>query len=180
EKNPRTSKCIRCGTCDGFPCLVSAKADAQVVCVDPALEYPNVTLVTNAFVSRLETNASGTEVTEVHVTRDGMPEVYRGDIVVSSAGAINSAALLLRSASDRHPRGLANGSDQVGRNYMCHLNSMFLAISRHPNHTRQNKTLGLNDFYFAPAAWDSPMGPLSLMGNVDGNVLKQGAQRIVP
>jgi choline dehydrogenase-like flavoprotein len=180
EQSPRTSRCIRCGTCDGFPCLVYAKADAQVVCVDPALAHPNVTLVTNAFVSRLETTASGREVAAVHVERDGAKEVYRSSVVVVSAGAINSAALLLRSASDRHPRGLANGSDQVGRNYMCHLNSMFLAISRHPNPTRLNKTLGLNDFYFPTKEWAYPMGHVSLMGNVDGNVLAQGAPRIVP
>ncbi len=180
EKSPRTSRCIRCGTCDGFPCLVYAKADAQVVCVDPALQHPNVTLVTNAFVSRLETSASGREVTAVHVERGDAKETYRGGMVVVSAGAINSAALLLRSASERHPDGLANGSGAVGRHYMCHLNSMFLAISRHPNPTRLNKTLGLNDFYFATREWDYPMGHISLMGNIDGNVLRQGAPRVVP
>jgi choline dehydrogenase-like flavoprotein len=180
EENPRASKCIRCGTCDGFPCLVAAKADAQVICVDPALEHPNVTLVTNAFVSRLETSGSGREVTAVHVERNGSPETYRGDVVVVSAGAINSAALLLRSASDRHPRGLANASGVVGRHYMCHVNSMLLAISRHPNPTRLNKTLGLNDFYFGADDWDYPLGHISLMGNVDGHVLAQGAPRLVP
>jgi choline dehydrogenase-like flavoprotein len=180
EQNPRASRCIRCGTCDGFPCLVQAKADAQVVCVDPALAHANVTLVTNAFVSRLETSGSGREVTTVVVERNGATERHRGSIVVVSAGAINSAALLLRSASERHPRGLANGSDQVGRNYMCHVNSMFLAISRHPNPTRLNKTLGLNDFYFRADDYELPLGHISLMGNVDGNILAQGAPRIVP
>jgi choline dehydrogenase-like flavoprotein len=180
EQNPRESKCIRCGACDGFPCLVQAKADAQVVCVDPALRHPNVTLVTNAYVSRLETNGSGREVSAVHVERHGVRETYRGSVVVVSAGAINSAALLLRSATDRHPTGLANASGVVGRHYMCHVNSMFLAISRHPNPTRLNKTLGLNDFYFATKEWEYPMGHVSLMGNVDGNVLAQGAPRLVP
>src|SRR5262249_24217182 len=106
ESDRRRSKCIRCGTCDGLPCLVHAKSDAQVCCVDPALEYPNVTLVTGAYVSRLETDASGRQVTRVHVERDGAKESYTGDIVVSSCGAINSAALLLRSANDKHPHGL--------------------------------------------------------------------------
>ena len=106
RRDPRKSRCIRCGTCDGFPCLVQAKADAQVVCVDPALRHPNVTLVTHAYVSRLETNRSGREVAAVHVERNGEREVYRGSVVVVSAGAVNSAALLLRSASDRHPAGL--------------------------------------------------------------------------
>jgi choline dehydrogenase-like flavoprotein len=180
EQNPRASKCIRCGTCDGFPCLVYAKADAQVICVDPALEHPNVTLVTNAVATRLETSASGREVTTVVVERNGTTERYRADVVVVSGGAINSAALLLRSASERHPGGLANSSGVVGRHYMCHVNSMFLALSRHPNPTRLNKTLGLNDFYFRSQEWEYPMGHISLMGNVDGNILAQGAPRIVP
>ena len=103
EAQQRHSRCIRCDTCDGFPCLLSAKSDAQVCCVDPALQHPNVTLLTNAYVSRLETSASGREISTVHVERDGMQEEYSADIVVVSCGAINSAALLLRSANDRHP-----------------------------------------------------------------------------
>ncbi|MFQ5572037.1 MAG: GMC family oxidoreductase N-terminal domain-containing protein, partial [Rhodothermales bacterium] len=118
EHNPHKSRCIRCETCDGHPCLVYAKADAQVLCVDPALEHPNVTLLTNAHVSRLETNPSGREVTKVIVQRNGATEEYSANIVGVSCGAINSAALLLRSANDKHPRGLANGSDVVGRHYM--------------------------------------------------------------
>ena len=180
ESNAKRSRCIRCDTCDGFPCLVQAKADAQVVCVDPALEHGNVTLVTGAYVDRLETGATGGEVTAVHVERNGGRETYRGDVVVVSGGAINSSVLLLRSASDKHPEGLANSSGMVGRNYMCHLNSMFLAMSRHPNPTRFNKTLGLNDFYFASKDWDYPMGHVSFMGNVDAEILRLGAPRITP
>src|SRR2546425_2600272 len=129
QSNRRKSPCIRCATCDGHPCLVDAKADAQVICVDPALEHPNVTLMTNALVSRLETGSSGREVTRVHVERNGAKESYSAGIVAVSCGAINSAALLLRSASDRHPRGLANGSHQGGGHYMCHPNSIMLAAS---------------------------------------------------
>ena len=110
EKNRPKSRCIRCNTCDGFPCLVNAKADAHICCVEPALEHPNVTLLTNAKVTRLETDASGRMVAAVRVEREGAEEIYSGDIVVSSGGAINSAALLLRSANDKHPNGLANGS----------------------------------------------------------------------
>ena len=113
EADRHHSRCIRCNTCDGFPCLVYAKADAQVCGVDPALQYPHVTLLTNAHVSRLATNASGREVTAVHVERGGWQEVYSAEIVVVSCGAINSAALLLRSANDRHPDGLANSSGVV-------------------------------------------------------------------
>src|SRR5437867_1635740 len=93
EQNPRQSRCIRCDTCDGFPCLVYAKADAQVICVDPALAHPNVTLVTDAYVSRLETGPSGREVTKVHLERNGAQETYSAGVVVVSCGAVNSAAL---------------------------------------------------------------------------------------
>src|SRR5438128_7768574 len=180
EKNPQSSKCIRCDTCDGYPCLIDAKSDSQTLCVDPALRFPNVSLLTNAYVERLETTASGREISRVVVTRNGAREGYSAGLVVVSCGAINSAALLLRSANDEHPRGLANGSDVVGRHYMCHLNTMFLAMSRHPNPTRLNKTLGLNDFYFPTEEWEYPMGHISLMGGVDGNVLRAGAPRLVP
>ena len=180
ERNPRQSRCIRCDTCDGHPCLVSAKSDAQVICVDPALQYPNVTLVTGGYVSRLDTDASGREVTTVHVTRNGAEEVYRGDIVVVSCGAINSAALLLRSASDRHPRGLANGSDVVGRHYMGHINSVLMALSKCPNPTVFQKTLALNDFYFGSKEWQHPMGHISFVGKLDGVTLSAGAPAIAP
>jgi choline dehydrogenase-like flavoprotein len=180
EKRPHQSKCIRCAWCDGHPCLVGAKADAQVICVDPALEHPNVSLLTEAKVARLETDASGRVVTGVHVEREGVHERYSADVVVVSCGAINSAALLLRSADDRHPNGLANSSDQVGRNYMAHLNSVMLAISRCENPTVFQKTLGLNDFYFASRDWDFPMGHISFVGKTDGNVLAAGAPKIVP
>ena len=136
ERNRRRSKCIRCATCDAHPCLVQAKSDAQVVCVDPTLErYPNATMITGGYVARLETSATGREVTRVLVEREGAREVYSADVVVVSAGAINSAALLLRSASDQHPRGLANGSDVVGRHYMGHINSVLMALSKCPNPT---------------------------------------------
>ncbi len=180
EKNPRRSACIRCDTCDGHPCVVGAKSDAQVCAVDPALAHPNVTLITNAYVSKLATNASGREVTEVHVTRDGMNEVYKGAIVVSSCGAINSAALLLRSANDKHPNGLANGSDMVGRHYMGHVNSVVMAISKTPNPTVFQKTLALNDFYFGSDDWDFPMGHISFVGKLDAVTLSAGAPPLVP
>ncbi|MGZ3625171.1 MAG: GMC family oxidoreductase N-terminal domain-containing protein, partial [Ktedonobacteraceae bacterium] len=148
EQNRPFSTCIRCATCDGFPCLVHAKSDAEVSGVRPALEYPNVTLQTNSNVIKLITDASGTTVTGVVIERNGETETYQGDIVVVSAGATNSAKLLLLSANDKHPNGLANGSDQVGRNYMFHNSVAVLAVSKEPNPTQFQKTLGLNDFYF--------------------------------
>src|SRR5262249_3726406 len=135
EANPHRSKCIRCNTCDGFPCLMHAKSDAEVVAVRPALENRNVTLKTNSLVERLETRASGREVTKVTVKRNGAREEYSAGMVVLSCGAINSAALLLRSANDKHPNGLANSSDMVGRHYMGHVNSVLMAISKCPNPT---------------------------------------------
>jgi choline dehydrogenase-like flavoprotein len=180
ERNPRASRCIRCETCDGHPCLVGAKSDAQVVAVDPALADPDVTLLTNAYVARLETSASGREVTRLVVKRGDAIETHSADVVVVSAGAINSAALLLRSASDRHPRGLANGSDMVGRHYMGHVNSVLMAISRCPNPTVFQKTLGLNDFYFGSPEWEYPMGHISFVGKLDADTLRGGAPAIAP
>ena len=180
EKDRPRSACIRCATCDGHPCLVNAKADAETCGVDRALEHPNVTLVTGALVSRLETDARGRAVTRVHVERAGRKETYSAALVVISAGAINSAALLLRSASDAHPRGLANGSDVVGRHYMGHLNSVMLAISREANPSVFQKTLALNDFYFGADDWDFPLGHVSFVGKMDADTLSAGAPRLVP
>ena len=180
EENRRVSKCIRCETCDGFPCLVHAKSDAQVICVDPALRYPNVELLTNALAEQLKTSSTGREVTSVVVRRNGVREEYAAGIVVVSCGAINSAALLLRSANERHPRGLANNSDVVGRHYMGHVNSVFMAVSKCPNPTVFQKTLALNDFYFGSQEWDYPMGHISFVGKLDGESLKAGAPKIAP
>lgn len=180
EKNPQKSKCIRCNTCDGFPCLINAKADAHICGVDPALEYPNVTLLTGAMVKRLNTSVSGREITEVVVERNGGVESFRGGIVVVSCGAINSAALLLRSGSDRHPRGLANASDVVGRHYMGHINSIQMALSKCPNPTVFQKTLAINDFYLRSPEWDFPMGHISFVGKLDAITLKAGAPPLTP
>jgi choline dehydrogenase-like flavoprotein len=180
ESDRRTSRCIRCDTCDGHPCLVQAKSDAQVICVDPALRHSNVTLLTGAYVRRLETSVSGREVTGVVVERDGGEERYSADIVVVSCGAINSAALLLRSANDRHPRGLANGSDVVGRHYMGHINSVLMALSRCPNPTVFQKSLAVNDFYFGSKDWEYPLGHISFVGKLDGITLSAGAPAIAP
>ena len=180
EKDPRKSACIRCDTCDGFACLLHAKSDAETCAVEPALRHPNVELLTGAFVSRLETSASGREVTGVVVERAGQTERYRGSLVVVSAGAINSAALLLRSRNDRHPNGLGNGSDVVGRHYMGHTNSVMMALSRCPNPTVFQKTLGLNDFYFGTEEWPLPMGHISFVGKLDLHALRAGAPAIAP
>jgi choline dehydrogenase-like flavoprotein len=167
EDRPERSACIRCATCDGFPCLVRAKADAQVVCVEPALRHPNVTLLTKSRVTRLETSADGRSVSRVVVEREGEREEYSADVVVVSAGAINSAALLLASANAHHPHGLGNGSGVVGRHLMMHNNSSLIALSKVPNPTRFQKTLGINDFYFGDGDWDYPLGAMQMLGRSD-------------
>jgi choline dehydrogenase-like flavoprotein len=172
EQNRSFSACIRCEDCDGFPCLVHAKSDAEVLGVRPALEYPNVTLLTNARAIKLNTNSTGTTVTGVVVERNGETETYQGDIIVVSCGATNSATLLLMSANDKHPHGLANGSDQVGRNYMYHNSSAVLAISKEENPTQFQKTLGLNDFYFGMEGFEYPMGNIQMVGKSQGPMYK--------
>jgi choline dehydrogenase-like flavoprotein len=158
------SHCVRCATCDGFPCLVHAKSDADVLGVRPALEHPNVTLVTNAEAVRLETNPRGTAVTGVVVDHAGERETFSGDLVVVSCGAANSARLLLASATDAHPAGLANASGQLGRNYMFHNSQAVLALSKEENPTVFQKTLGLNDFYFGSPDADYPLGNIQMVG----------------
>jgi choline dehydrogenase-like flavoprotein len=158
------SKCVRCQNCDGFPCVLGAKSDAEVMAVRPALEHPNVALRTNARVVRLETGASGRAVTGVVVDHAGKSETLTADIVVVACGAANSARLLLASANDKHPKGLANGSDMVGRNYMFHNSAAVLAISEEENPTVYQKTLGLNDFYFAGKEFDYPLGNIQMVG----------------
>jgi choline dehydrogenase-like flavoprotein len=172
EATPPYSICVRCGNCDGFPCPLHAKADAEVLGVRPALEHPNVTLFTNAGAVRLNTNPQGTAVTGVVVRRNGSEETFAGDVVVVSCGAANSAKLLLASASDKHPNGLANGSDQVGRNYMFHYSQAVLALSKEPNPTVFQKTLGMNDFYFGSEDFEYPMGNMQMVGKSQAEMYK--------
>jgi choline dehydrogenase-like flavoprotein len=171
------SRCIRCDRYDGFPCLVQGKSDAEVLCVLPALEHPNVRLLVNAEVTHLDTSPTGKEVTTVHVSRAGRTEQYAASIVVVACGAINSAALLLKSANDQHPNGLANSSDVVGRYYMRHLSSAWMALSREPNPTRFQKTLGVNDFYFGADDSPHPLGNIQMVGKSDADSIKGEAPK---
>jgi len=173
ESAPWRSACIRCATCDGYACPTNGKADAAVIAVEPALRYPNVTLRTNSVVTRLETDSTGRTVTGIVVQRDGIEERYSADVVVVAAGAINSAALLLRSRNDRHPDGLGNSSGQVGRNLMLHNNSSLIAFSNMPNPTKFQKTLGINDFYFGDpdSDFDFPLGAMQMLGKSDATLI---------
>ena len=161
EEHPESSTCIRCNTFDGFPCLLNGKADAATMCVIPALRHPNVSLMTEAFVTRLRTDPTGRSVTAVDIQHPSGPMQLSADIVVVACGAVNTAALLLRSADDKHPNGLANASDQVGRNYMCHNNTAAITVFRKPNPTKFARTIGINDYYWGTADFPYPMGHLS-------------------
>jgi choline dehydrogenase-like flavoprotein len=167
------SPCIRCNAFDGYPCLTNGKADAQVICVDPALrDHANLTLQTHAYVDKLTTDSLGARISGVEVVQGGERRTFSADIVVVACGALSSALLMLRSANEHHPNGLANGSGLVGRNYMRHNNSVLLAISRTPNRTRFQKTLGLNDFYFGADDWQYPLGHIQMVGKSDAVQIK--------
>jgi choline dehydrogenase-like flavoprotein len=172
EANMPYSTCVRCPTCDGFPCLVHAKSDAEVLGVRPALEHSNVTLLTNARAVALRTNPSGSAVTEVEVERGGERETYAADIVVVSCGAANSAKLLLASANEKHPNGLSNSSDQLGRNYTFHNSQAVLALSKEENPTVFQKTLGLNDFYFGSDDFEYPLGNIQMVGKSQADMYR--------
>ena len=177
-----TSTCMRCSFFDGFPCLLNGKADAQVMCIDPMLAaHDNVTLLTGAYVERLETDASGCRVEQVVVMRDGQEERYTAGTVVVACGSLSSALLLLRSANERHPGGLANGSDQVGRNYMRHEMSIVMAVMRHVNETVFQKTLALSDFYFdsGDPDWAWPLGLIQMCATSHADQIKGEAPMAV-
>jgi choline dehydrogenase-like flavoprotein len=163
------SPCIKCDAFDGYPCPTNGKADAQIICVDPALSaHSNLTLWTNALVDRLITDPDGRTVTAVEIVRNGERLTASAHMFVVACGALSSALLMLRSANQIYPNGLANGSGLVGRNYMRHNNSTVLAISRTPNPTKFQKTLALNDFYFGSDDWNYPLGHIQMVGKSDG------------
>jgi choline dehydrogenase-like flavoprotein len=160
------SPCIRCDTCDGYPCLVHAKSDADISAVRPVMREPNITLVTEAKVLRLHTSSSGREVTGVVADVKGEQIMFTGDIVVVSCGAVNSSALLLRSTNEKHPNGLANnGSGLVGRNLMKHVLGSLVGVSTlKANPSKFQKTMAINDFYWGEPGYEFPMGNIQLMG----------------
>jgi choline dehydrogenase-like flavoprotein len=169
--------CQLCNTCNSFPCRVHAKSDADICCVRPLLERPTVTLWTNAFARRLMTDSGGRKVEAVEIERNGEVRRVEAPLVIVSCGAVNSAALLLRSASDKHPAGLANSSGLVGRRYMAHLATMMQGF--HPfrlNTTVFQKTVGINDFYFRGPDGGYPLGQIQSQGRTHGVM----AQTVAP
>src|SRR6185436_6786921 len=169
--------CIYCNACNSFACKIHAKGDAEVCAVRPAVANANVTLWTNARATRLATDGSGQRVETIEIERDGNLETVSASLVIVSCGAANSAALLLRSASDKHPRGLANSSGLVGKRYMAHLATMLQGF--HPfrvNDTVFQKTVAINDFYLKGRRVNYPLGQIQSQGRTHG-VMAQAAQR---
>jgi choline dehydrogenase-like flavoprotein len=174
-------RCIRCATCDGFPCRVHAKSDAEMRCVRPALDHDNVDLLTRTYVERINTTGRGDKVVGIQVEREGEGGRLECSCLVVACGAVNSAALLLRSASDVHPHGLANGSGVVGQNYMVHNNSAMLWVDPfRRNPTTFQKTLYVNDFYESGSrSHRFPLGGLQMVGKVQREMMA-GRRRLVP
>ena len=169
--------CIFCNTCNSFPCKIHAKSDADVCAVRPATQSPNVSLWTNAIARRLITDATGKKVAAVEIERDGTIETVSAPLVIVSCGAVNSAALLLRSATDKHPNGLANSSGLVGKRYMAHLATMMQGF--HPfrkNDAVFQKTVAINDFYWKGPNTKFPLGQIQSQGRTHGVM----AQTVVP
>jgi choline dehydrogenase-like flavoprotein len=172
--------CVRCATCDGFPCKLGAKSDAETCGIDPAIATGNARLLTGVRVRRIVTDGTGRRVDHlVAEGRDGQVKVT-GVKFVLAAGAVNSAALLLTSADDKHPRGLANSSDQVGRNFMMHNNAHIVAVDlNRENDVTFQKTLSVNDWYL-DGGDGHPLGAMQLIGKVQGLIMKAAAPRGVP
>ena len=165
---------------DGFPDPTDSKADGQVMALRPALQHKNVTLLTHAYVEKLETDASGKRVNKVHTLVKGEKIIFRADTVIVACGAVNSAALLLRSANEKHPNGLANSSDQVGRNLMLHHNGCLVAFTKKKNDCVFQKSLGIADFYHHADDSKFPLGEIQLMGRNDYDTILWLAEKIAP
>jgi choline dehydrogenase-like flavoprotein len=173
--------CILCNTCNSFPCQMQAKSDADVICVRPTIGRANVTLWTNAQALRLHTNGAGDRVDGVEVRRADETVRVEAPLVIVACGAVNSAALLLRSSSPQHPRGLANSSGLVGRRYMAHLATMMQGF--HPmrkNSAVFQKTVAVNDFYLRGPDTPYPLGQIQSQGRTHGVMAQVVGDTIVP
>lgn len=160
---------------DGYPDTNGGKMDAESIAMAEALRHPNVTLLTRQRADRLECDVDG-RIVAVHVTGTEGPSRIAAPLFALASGAVNSAALLLRSADEAHPQGLANRSDQLGRNFMNHNCSAVLAI--HPfrrNRCTYQKTLMVNDFYETGGPAGAPLGNIQMLGRVSGEILAAGA-----
>ena len=178
QRDPDGS-CIRCGTCDGFPCKLHAKTDAETAAVTPALATGRLKLITQAQVERLQLSSDGKQVEAVEYQCGGAPCKISAPVVVLAAGAVNSAALLLRSACIQAPDGVANRSGVVGRNYMAHNNTALMSIGLARNPTVFQKTICINDYYFGSADFRFPMGNIQGLGKMRTEMLT-AKQKFLP
>jgi choline dehydrogenase-like flavoprotein len=158
---------------DGFPDSDTGKMDAETCGLKAALAYDNVTMETGAKVVRLETDSAGKRIETVVYESQGETRRLNPKFVVLAAGAVNSALLLLASATGAMPRGLANRADQIGRHFMNHNSSAALAIDPFKrNDSIYQKTIGLNDFYLDDGRGGPPLGNVQLLGKISGAILK--------
>jgi choline dehydrogenase-like flavoprotein len=170
--------CIRCSTCDGFPCAFDAKGDSDTCALRPAIATGNVRLLTGTRVTRICTDSSPRVVSHLEAEGPDGPVRIVGDRYVIAAGAANSAALLLASANADHPTGLANSSDQVGRNFMMHNNAHIACMDLDRiNEVVFQKTLQVNDWYH-DGGDGRPLGTLQMLGKVQGIMMKSWATRV--
>ena len=180
EADAVRSKCIRCNTCDGFPCMIHAKSDTDINCVRPTWGYKNVTLLTSAKVLRLNTDDTGKKVISADVEVGTVEQQFTADLFILSAGAINSAVVLLKSAGPLHPNGLANKSGLVGRNFMKHNSTAMIGVSTKLNPTVFQKTMAVNDFYWGDEEFKYPMGHIQLLGKSNKGQISGDAPFFTP
>lgn len=155
------SKGRDCQECQGYLCPSFSKRDAASTCLAPAVGQYDAVLLDRSRVRRLEAGADS-----VHEVLCDMPDGeirIQGECFVLAAGALNTPALLLNSASSQWPGGLANGSGQVGRNLMRHAIDLYLVdVPSHPGGFR--KCLAINDFYLHSG--DGKLGTLQSFGTL--------------
>ncbi|MEO8147506.1 MAG: GMC family oxidoreductase [Bacteroidia bacterium] len=180
DENKKGASPVHLCNFDGFPDLTEAKADAHVVALQNALSHPNVTLMRNCLAEKLITDASGKRVVSVEVIHNSKKIILSADSIIVSCGAINSAALFLKSTNDKHPYGLANSSDQVGRNYMAHNNGALIVVSQKENRSQFQKAFGVADFYHGNDENKFPLGAIQLMGKTDYDTLNSLAKDVLP
>lgn len=160
-------------TSDGCPSESDVKSEAENRALRPALASRNVRLMIEATVTRLLTAADGRTIVAAEAQLPGRTVKIEAKQFVVSAGAVNSAALLLRSKTPQHPNGLGNSSGLLGRNYMVHNSTFFVAIDpRSKNTTAWQKTLGLNDWYTAGPDNEYPLGNLQMLGKLQAAMIK--------
>ncbi|HKO78984.1 MAG TPA: GMC family oxidoreductase [Chitinophagaceae bacterium] len=165
---------------DGFPDPTDSKADGQTSCLRPALMNKNITLLTHAYVEKLDTDISGKKIAKVIADVKGERIIFSSDVVIIACGAVNSAALLLRSANEKHPNGLANTSGQVGRNLMLHHNGCLVAFTKKKNDCVFQKSLGIADFYHRADDSEFPLGEIQLMGRNDPDTILWMCETLFP